>query len=98
MTRSLQWRQRVASCDVQVVAALKYRGFEKRQGAEGMAEEMFNTRANRYFEQRMTLFGAMDYDEMLSAAERLLAENTQAREIARRYHAHLLVDEFQVQH
>lgn len=63
-----------------------------------MAEGMFNTTANRYFERRMSLFGAMDYDEMLSAAERLLQENEQAREIARRYHAHVLVDEFQVQH
>jgi superfamily I DNA/RNA helicase len=81
---------------MQIAAALNYRSFEKRQGAEGLAPNMFNSTANRYFEQRMKLFGAMDYDEMLSAAENLLATNERALELARRYHAHVLVDEFQV--
>lgn len=81
---------------MQTTAALKYREFEKRQAAEGMSPNMFNSTANLYFEQRMNMFEAMDYDEMLSRAERLLATNERAKELARRYHAHVLVDEFQV--
>lgn len=81
---------------VQSRSALHYRSFEKKQGAEGLAPDLFNSLVNRCYEQRMKLFKAMDFDEMLSVAENLLATNEQARELARKNHAHVLVDEFQV--
>lgn len=53
--------------------------------------------ANRYYEARMKLLGALDFDEMLTKAEEVLEANEDARGIARNMYQHLLVDEFQVE-
>jgi superfamily I DNA/RNA helicase len=80
---------------VQAARALKHRAWITNNSAEGLEPDHLYTTASRYYERRMRMFKAMDFDEMLRAVEELLATSKEALEIARRYHEHLLVDEFQ---
>ena len=63
---------------------------------QGLEPETFQTVANKYYDARMKLLGALDFDEMLALVEHLLDTNVEACGIARKMYQHLLVDEFQV--
>eukprot|EP00892_Ulva_mutabilis_P005399 jgi/Ulvmu1/3230/UM015_0271.1 len=80
---------------LQTNAMLEFRSWIRKNNAEGLEPETFQLVANRYYDDRMKLLGALDFDEMLAMAERILESNTELRSIARSVYQHLLVDEFQ---
>jgi hypothetical protein len=81
---------------MQAMAALRARAWAAKTNASGLEPEDFCKGACRCYMERMKQLGAMDFDEMISLAERTMDRSQEARDLARRMHQHLLVDEFQV--